>query len=236
MLFLRVLITTFMKFEEKISAIIPAYNEQKNLPKVLKVLEKINWLDEVIVIDDASTDKTSQAASKFAKVELIKHNKNKGKGGALVSGIKASKYNTLLFLDADLVGLTEQHLLKMLAPVIFTKEFDMSLGVFSVKDIFENGGTKLANWLIPAITGQRVIRKKNLPSIKQMEDIKYGVDLLITKNIPKERYVIVELEGLSQVVKEKKEGDLLKAAEKRLKMYKDIVVTLLELDIKDTKK
>ena len=80
-------------------AIIPAYNEEKALAAVLgKTLENV---DEVIVVDDGSSDKTSEVAIE-AGARVIKHSVNLGKGEALKSGFKAVGDDSIIItIDGD---------------------------------------------------------------------------------------------------------------------------------------
>ena len=92
----------------KLSLIIPAYNEEKmikgTLEKVLKFLSKKNYGWEVIVVDDGSSDKTSEIVKEFEKrgVALVTHKNNEGKGAAIRTGVKKSKGKYIIFSDADL--------------------------------------------------------------------------------------------------------------------------------------
>ena len=80
-------------------AIIPAYNEEKALADVIgKTLENV---DEVIVVDDGSSDKTSEVAI-GAGARVIKHSVNLGKGEALQSGFKAIGNDSIIItIDGD---------------------------------------------------------------------------------------------------------------------------------------
>jgi glycosyltransferase involved in cell wall biosynthesis len=213
-----------MKFNQPISVIIPAFNEAKNIGRVLKVLRNFEWINEIIVVDDYSSDNTVEIIESFKLPNLVvvENSKNLGKGGALVNGIKKSKNDLLLFLDADLIGLKEEHLLKILAPIVFTHEADLVLGVFTIKHMRKHAATKIFNRAFPSITGQRAIWKKDLPPLKQMRKTRYAVDYLMTKNVPKNRREVVKLESLSQKIKEEK-GDLAKAISLRIKMYQQIL-------------
>jgi glycosyltransferase involved in cell wall biosynthesis len=83
------------------SVIIPAYNEERGLPVVLdKLFRAVDGVCEVLVIDDGSNDATSDVASGF-RCGVIKHEKNRGKGEALKTGIKYSKGGNVVFIDAD---------------------------------------------------------------------------------------------------------------------------------------
>jgi CheY-like chemotaxis protein len=84
---------------KRITAIIPAYNEQVSIGSI--VLKTKMFVDRVIVVDDGSTDKTSEIAV-LAGAEVIKHESNMGKGKGLETGFKAAKGSEIILtLDAD---------------------------------------------------------------------------------------------------------------------------------------
>lgn len=75
---------------KKIGVVVPAYNEEKNIGNTLSEIP--DFVDRIYVVDDGSTDKTSEIVKEFAKkdprIVLIRHEKNQGVGGAIVSGWK----------------------------------------------------------------------------------------------------------------------------------------------------
>ena len=80
--------------------IIPAYNEANTIGEVVK--ESKDRVDHVIVIDDGSTDKTSEKAS-MDGVEVIRINKNSGKANAIRQGLKkCDGYDVVLLIDGDM--------------------------------------------------------------------------------------------------------------------------------------
>lgn len=89
-----------------IDVIIPVYNEKNTILELLKKVDenRSNFINEVIVIDDKSTDGTSDILDKnnilFNKI--IKNNKNSGKGASVKKGLKVSKAKYVIFQDADL--------------------------------------------------------------------------------------------------------------------------------------
>lgn len=94
----------------KLSIIIPVYNEEQ---LVLQVIDKLFAIDftkqvsdfEIIVVDDCSTDNTNNAIQNFIsnkeKVSLVRHEKNKGKGAAVRTGIEKSTGEIIVIQDAD---------------------------------------------------------------------------------------------------------------------------------------
>ncbi|MDN3514982.1 MAG: glycosyltransferase family 2 protein [Candidatus Brocadia sp.] len=90
---------------EEASIIIPAYNEREGIPKVIESLQSLKksygngW--EIIVVDDGSTDGTSEIVRNIRDIVLIRHPFNRGYGAAIKTGIRHAKYNTIVISDAD---------------------------------------------------------------------------------------------------------------------------------------
>jgi len=86
----------------KLSIIVPVYNEEKTIEKVIKELKKLKINKEIIVVDDGSKDKTPQILKKIKGIKVITHKTNKGKGAAVTTGIKHAKGDAIIIQDADL--------------------------------------------------------------------------------------------------------------------------------------
>lgn len=87
-----------------VSVVLPSYNEEGAIGKVIEdvkaTLDKTTWDYEIIVVNDASTDKTAEIAAEKG-VRVINHLENKGSGASRKTGILASCGDYILFLDAD---------------------------------------------------------------------------------------------------------------------------------------
>lgn len=115
-----------------ISFFYPMYNEEKNVKRAIeraeKVLEEVAEDYEIIIVDDGSQDKTFEIAKKEAernpRIRPIKHEKNKGYGGALQTGFKESRMDLVFFTDGD--NQFDPGELKLLLPYI--EEYDFVIG------------------------------------------------------------------------------------------------------------
>lgn len=156
-----------MKFS--ISIIIPAYNESERLGNPLRQIfnyvQKENLNAEIIVVDDGSSDDTSEIAKKvfaefpYAKTNLIRYEENRGKGFAVRKGLSESNGEIALFSDADLSTPIEE-LPKLVQP-IFNNEYDVTFGSRALDRSLigthqpwqrEQGG-KIMNLVIRAFSG-----------------------------------------------------------------------------------
>ena len=123
----------------RLSIIVPAYNEEKNLFKNIngfnKYLSQQKYDYEIIIVNDGSTDNTWQIASELAnknnKIKLINIKKNKGKGAAVRQGLLSASGEYRLFLDAD--NATSIDHIEKVWPY-FKEDYDVVIGSRNPKD------------------------------------------------------------------------------------------------------
>lgn len=84
------------------SLIIPIYNEDQTLIKLLSQLKKLNKSIEVILINDGSTDATKSILDKQRLFKVIHNSENKGKGVSIISGVEYSTKKNIILMDGDL--------------------------------------------------------------------------------------------------------------------------------------
>ena len=89
-----------------VSIVIPAYNEEATIEAIIRKVEAVpleGLRKEIIVVDDGSRDRTRERLESFgARIRVIRHPRNMGKGAAVRSGFEAATGDILLIQDADL--------------------------------------------------------------------------------------------------------------------------------------
>ena len=187
----------------KVSIIIPAFNEESTIEKILdEVLtsNSLNLAKEIIVIDDNSLDNTIEIAKKVSAnhefIKIIAHSKNCGKGAALREGFSRATGEIFLIQDADLEYSPKEYpkllkpILENKADVVYGSRFrsDQETRVLYFWHRVANGLlTLLSNMftnlnLTDMETGYKVFRKDILEQVKLKEN-RFGIEPEITAKI-----------------------------------------------------
>jgi glycosyltransferase involved in cell wall biosynthesis len=168
-----------LRAHDSVAAIIPAYDEADRICRVLKVLQQVECLSEIIVVDDGSNDATGEVGRREAEVDprirVLNHPTNLGKGQAIFTGWGATRAANLLMLDADLMGLHPQHVLDLIQPVL-EGQADMTIGQFWGGDWKTDLSQRFAPWL----SGQRCLRAELLQTLPLKAAAGYGIETALT--------------------------------------------------------
>jgi glycosyltransferase involved in cell wall biosynthesis len=207
----------------KVSCIIPAHNEAKRILSVLAPIYNHPLLSEIIVVQNFSTDNTSDVVRKFikkkqaSKIRLLEENSYAGKAHALYKGAEKSKSDILLFIDADLIGIRKKNITDILGPIL-KNNADLSLG-------FRGDGILLYKILkIDPIGGERAITKKLFFKMPDCRNSKFAVESLMNDFLVKEkkRIAVVNMPNVKNTLKYKKSG-FIKGPYYDFLMLKDIL-------------
>ena len=149
------------KGTSSISVIIPARNEAATIGAIIgsirsECMLKTNLVDELIVINDVSSDNTSGIA-KESGADVIDMSNNQGvpfgKGAALREGIRASSGDILLFLDADVTNFSSHFVTEMLAPLLIDKKLMLCKPKYQRFD----GGTSFGGGRVTELVAKPVL-------------------------------------------------------------------------------
>jgi glycosyltransferase involved in cell wall biosynthesis len=185
----------------RVAVIIPAHDEAGTVAEVVGVARASDLVDEVIVVDNRSSDGTADAAVR-AGARVIRCDE-RGKGQAMRAGVAATDAAVICFLDADLLHLVPGHVDRLVAPVL-DGSAGMTLGLF-------DRGPELNRIFLkalPRLTGQRAMRRSLFESL-DLEDIKgYRVEAALNSRadelaLPIDAFVC---DGLWHRTKEEKDA------------------------------
>ena len=161
----------------KVTCIIPAYDEEKRISGVLRVVENHPWIDQIIVVVEG-TDNTAAVAKTFKRVKLLNLGaKRLGKSYAVMKGLEVARHDIILMLDADLRGLTHDNLSALMLPVLSGEvDVTMSLRRNSLL-IFRVIG-------IDFVTGERAFRKDVLGDYKRLANHPgFGLEVFFNQEV-----------------------------------------------------
>ena len=196
-----------------ISIVIPCYNEEKTILKVIEnilALKLTNISKEIIIVDDGSTDSTTHLLDNFINsenIKILKHQKNFGKGKALQTGISEASNEIIIIQDADLEYDPSEYpkLIKPFneagADVVYGSRFlggsEYNRLLFFWHSVANKILTLICNFftnlnMTDMETGFKVFRKDIIKNIK-LEEKSFGIEPEITIKLAKKKYVFYEV-------------------------------------------
>jgi len=223
----------------KISIIIPCYNEEKTIVEVINKIRtiKLDHTNEIIVIDDGSTDKSLSLISDFDDVKLIRHKSNLGKGAAIRTGIKSASGDILIIQDADLeyhptdIPQLLQPILDNTADVVLGSRFQGQIHKMKKSHLF---GNKLLSYFTSILFGQKItdvmtgykVFRKIIFDDMEVKSNDFQVEVELVSKILEKKYCIVEV-PITYTYREKGKSKI---------TWKDGFISLLFLLKKKSKK
>jgi glycosyltransferase involved in cell wall biosynthesis len=159
------------------TCIIPFLNERDRILKVLDVVVKINGIDEIICVDDGSTDKAAQLIKEhFPHITIFSNKENLGKAEAIKIGLQHAKGTNILLLDADLKGLQ----VKELENAVATVKMDTTIDMIILRRVKSPFIVKVRLYDV-LLCGQRIVKKDDLLKVLSIYHPK-GYELEVALN------------------------------------------------------
>ena len=155
---------------KEFSIIIPCYNEEDSITTVVGMLEK-NFKNlnncEIIIVNDGSTDKTlsilneKKSSDIFQKIKIVSHNKNRGYGASLKTGIRNAKFENIVTYDADCSYPMEK--IVEFVNTLQSKNLDMVVGSRTGKNVNYSKLRSIPKWFLKKWISW--IAKEDVPDI-----------------------------------------------------------------------
>ena len=199
-----------------VSVIIPAYNEEGTIGSIIESISGHPRVAEIIIVDDGSSDGTALAAES-AGARVIRQT-NAGKAAAMEAGVNAAASEIILFLDADVVGLTHEKISAIIGPVC-DERLEMHVGILDRPLLL----TKRFFYVLPVLSGMRALTKTLWHRVPSAHKRGFKIEIALNHAARKwgkgTGYEIIY--GLTHTTKEKKHG-LVPGLWRRIKMIAQI--------------
>ncbi|MEO0089207.1 MAG: glycosyltransferase family 2 protein [candidate division WOR-3 bacterium] len=188
----------------KVSIIVPVYNEEKTIEKVIVEIKKVPIEKEIIVVDDGSSDRTKEILKNIEDIKTIFFDKNQGKGSAIRAGLKLATGDIVIIQDADLEYNPFDYL-KLLKPFL---KYGENIAVYGSR--FKGDGkflflSKLANIILNFFTNlffsskisdmetcYKVLPRKMILSLN-LKSKRFEIEPEITAKLLKKKIKIIEV-------------------------------------------
>lgn len=211
-----------------VSIVIPAFDEANTIAACVGEAKTCKEATEVIVVDDGSSDRTAEAAS-AAGARVIKLARNGGKAAAMNVGVAEARHDVILFLDADVTGVTPEAMSRILQPVL-QGQYEMFVGLRERKTVWLN---RLMHFF-PIIGGERAITRRLWEAVPKNYREGFKIEIALNHTSKQfERGMGFEfISGTHHHIKEQKYG-LWLGFIRRMLMVADVVAISVQIYIWD---
>lgn len=169
---------------------------------VIQAVRGHELVDEIIVINDGSSDNTQAVLERETGIVLVSHANNQGKTAAIATGLQRSRNEVVMMLDADLVGLNHQNISDLILPVT-TGRADMTLSMRkNSMGIYKFFG-------IDFVSGERVFHKKIIGNLDQLSHVSgYGLESFLNAIVVNNglKLKVVDWKNVAITLKQEKLG------------------------------
>lgn len=192
-----------------ISIIIPCYNEENTIAKILEKIKAVNIKasKEIIVVDDYSTDRTREILKDYEGIKVVYHEKNFGKGKAIRSGLKKVSGDIILIQDADLeynpddYGKLIKPFVEANADVVFGSRFLGGGDYYRVHFFWHYLANKILTFFTNIVTNLNMtdmetgykVFKSNCIKSDELEQNSFGIEPEITIKLAKKKLKFFEV-------------------------------------------
>ena len=204
-----------------LSVIIPVYNEVETIDAIMAAVTAVPVEKEIILVDDGSTDGSREKLQQFENqpgIRVLQHDRNRGKGAAIRTGVEAAEKDLVIIQDADLeydpreIPALMQPILAGKADVVYGSRF-MGGQPHRVLYFWHSVGNQLLTLLSNMLTDlnltdmetcYKLFRREIIQSIEIEED-RFGLEPELTAKIARGRWRIYEI-GISYAGRTYDEG------------------------------
>lgn len=230
--------------EKKMVCVVPVYNEADLIVDTIENLKKIEYIDEIVIVNDGSQDNTLEVINTLG-VKVINLEKNMGKGYAMKTAIENLEYDYLGFIDGDL-GETSIQTENLIIPII-NGDADVSIAKFPKRDTKTKGkgGFGLVmtmakkgvyfftkKEITSSLSGQRVYKKEVIKKMTYIPD-RYGIEVAMTIQTINNNFSIIEV---PVTMKHRFSQRNLEGIVHRGKQFRDILKTFIVMYFKGYKR
>ena len=204
-----------LRSEAIVDAVVPARDEAPTVADVVAACRGCAYVREVIVVDDGSTDATGDLAA-AAGAKVIRRAEGGSKALAMEAGVDATDADAVLFVDADLLGITSAHLDDICRPFV-TGRATMSLGVF------DYGIWSRLVLRFPPTSGERIIPRWVFYAVPPEKRQGYTIEIMLNEVVTEARMPTTArvMWGVTHRTKRDKFGKL-EGYRRTWKMFRDL--------------